>query len=80
MNIREAISYRIEELCEQKQVKGYAVSNRIGMPASTFCCIMSGFSKNPGIVNINKIANGLGISIREFYDSDIFDHLEPMDR
>lgn len=80
MNICEATSYRIAELCEQKHLKGYTVSSQVGMPASTYCCIMSGFSRNPGIVNINKIARGLGVSIREFYDSDIFDHLDPMDK
>lgn len=80
MDIREATCYRIQELCEQKHLKGYVVSSQVGMPASTYCCIMSGFSKNPGIVNINKIARGLGVSIREFYDSDIFDHLDPMNK
>jgi len=47
-----------------------------GMPPSTFKSIISGKSKNPGIVNINKIADGLGITIREFYDSDIFNELD----
>ena len=28
-------------------------------------------------VNINKIADGLGITIREFYDSELFDNLDP---
>ena len=31
-----------------------------------------GKSQNPGIVNIKKIAEGLGVTIREFYDSEIF--------
>ena len=41
--------------------------------------IPSGKSKNPGIVNIEKIAEGLGVTIREFYDSEIFDNLDPED-
>ena len=40
---------------------------------------LSGKSKNPGIVNIEKIAEGLGVTIREFYDSEIFDNLDPED-
>ena len=47
------------------------------MPASTYKSIVSGKSRNPGIVNINKIADALGVTIREFYDSEIFDKLEP---
>lgn len=77
MTICEATSYRIAELCKQKNVSGYYVSYKAGMPASTYKSIVNGKSKNPGIVNINKIADGLGITIREFYDSELFDNLDP---
>lgn len=40
---------------------------------------MNGQSKNPGITNIKRIADGFGVSIREFYDSDMFDDLEQED-
>ena len=33
-------------------------------------------SKNPGVVSLNKLCAGLEISIREFFDSDLFDDLE----
>ena len=33
-------------------------------------------SKNPGVVSIKKICDGLEISVREFFDSDLFDDLE----
>lgn len=76
MTICEATSYRIAELCRQKKLSGYSVIYKAGMPPSTYKSILSGKSKNPGIVNINKIADGLGVTIREFYDSEIFDQLE----
>ncbi len=76
MTICEATSYRITELCKQKNLSGYAVSYRAGIPSSTYKSIMNGKSKNPGIVNINKIADGLGVTIREFYNSEVFDELE----
>ena len=59
MNIREATSFRIAELCRQKNLSGYSVSYRAGMPSSTYKSIINGKSKNPGIVNINKIADGI---------------------
>lgn len=77
MTICEATSYRIAELCKEKNLSGYAVTYVAGMPSSTFRSILNGTSKNPGIVNINKIADGLGVTIREFYNLDIFDELEP---
>lgn len=77
MTISEATSYRITELCKEKKLSGYSVTYKDGIPASTYKSIVNGKSKNPGIVNINRIADGLGVTIREFYDSDIFDDLEP---
>lgn len=76
MTICEATSLRINELCRKKNISGYMASYLAGMPPSTFKSIINGKSKNPGIVNINKIADGLGITIREFYDSDIFNDLD----
>lgn len=77
MTICEATSLRIVELCKKRKMSGYLLSYKAGMPPSTYKSIVNGKSKNPGIVNINKIADGLGVTIREFYDSDLFDDLEP---
>ena len=77
MTICEATSFRIAEVCREKNLSGYSVTYKAGMPASTYKSIVSGKSRNPGIVNINKIADALGVTIREFYDSEIFDKLEP---
>ena len=68
MTICEATSKRIEQLCRQA-----------GMPPSTFKSIMNGKSKNPGICNIKKIADGFGMTIREFFDSDLFNDLDQDD-
>lgn len=48
---------------------------KTGMPLSTLKCILNGRSKNPGIVNIQKIAEGFNMSIWEFYSCDLFDNL-----
>jgi len=33
-------------------------------------------SQNPGVVSIKKLCDGLDISLREFFDSPIFDNIE----
>ena len=73
MRICEATNLRINELRKQRLIY------QTGMPPSTVKSILHGKSMNPGIVNIKKIAEGLGVTMREFYDSDIFDELEPED-
>jgi transcriptional regulator with XRE-family HTH domain len=47
-----------------------------GISQSTIKSILNGESKNPGIVTLKKICDGLDISIRTFFDSDLFDDLE----
>ena len=79
MRICEATKLRINELRKQRRLTEYALIYQTGMPPSTVKSILHGKSMNPGIVNIKKIAEGLGVTMREFYDSDIFDELEPED-
>ena len=79
MRICEATNLSINELRKQRRLTEYALIYQTGMPPSTVKSILHGKSMNPGIVNIKKIAEGLGVTMREFYDSDIFDELEPED-
>lgn len=79
MRICEATNLRINELRKQRRLTEYALIYQTGMPPSTVKSILHGKSMNPGIVNIKKIAEGLEVTMREFYDSDIFDELEPED-
>ena len=76
MKVSEATILRIRELSKAQRLSMYELSYRTGMPPSTVKSIMNGKSKNPGIVNIKKIAEGLGMTIQEFYDCDLFDNLE----
>ena len=79
MQICEATVKRIRELLKRDRLTLYALSYKTGMPLSTLKCILNGRSKNPGIVNIQKIAEGFNMSIREFYSCDLFDDLEQED-
>lgn len=79
MKVCEAIQKRIEQLCKEKNMTSYSLSYRSAVPSSTVKSIVSGKSKNPGIVNIKKIAEGFDISIKEFFDSELFDDLEQDD-
>ena len=76
MNINEATITRIRTLSKAQRLSMYELAYKTGMPPSTVKSIMTGKSKNPGIVNIKKMAEGLGLTIREFFDDDIFDNLE----
>ena len=76
MNTKEAVARRILELCAQRQMAVNALANAAGMPPSTIYSMLNEKSKNPGVVSIKKICDGLEVSVRDFFDSDLFDDLE----
>ncbi|MHB8276819.1 MAG: helix-turn-helix domain-containing protein [Candidatus Humimicrobiaceae bacterium] len=76
MNISQAVVKRIEELCRERNLTINALSNASGVTQSTVNDIMSGTTYNAGIVTIKKLCDGFGISVRDFFDCDLFSHLE----
>ena len=76
MNTKEAVADRILELCDERDIAVNALATSSGISPSTLYSMLNEKSQNPGIVTIKKICDGLEISIREFFDSDLFDGLE----
>ncbi len=76
MNTKEAVAKRILELCEQRHMAVNALGTVSGVSPSTIYSMLNEKSQNPGVVSIKKLCDGLDISIREFFDSDLFDGLE----
>ena len=76
MLIKEAVEKRIVELCNERGIAINALANISGVSPSTVYSILNEKSKNPGVCSIKKICDGLDITVREFFDSDIFDTLE----
>lgn len=76
MNTKQAVSARILKYCQERDIAVNALANSAGIPPSTLYSILNRKSKNPGIVSLKKVCDGLGISLREFFDCDLFDDLE----
>ncbi len=76
MNTKNAVSERIIQLCNQKNIAINALANMAGISPSTLYSVLNEKSQNPGIVTIKKLCDGLDISLREFFDDDIFDNIE----
>lgn len=77
MNAKGAVARRIQALCLERDIVINTLANDSGMPPSTIYSMLNSKSKNPGIVTIQKICDGLGITIRQFFDDALFDDLEP---
>ena len=76
MNTKEAVAERILNLCEERNMAVNALASVSGISPSTVYSMLNEKSKNPGVVSLKKICDGLDISIREFFNDDLFDDLE----
>ena len=76
MNTREAISKRILDLCRERGITPNKLSTISAVPQATIKSILNGESKNPGIVTLKKICDGLEITLIEFFDTPEYKNLE----
>ena len=76
MNTKEAVAKRIIELCDERNIAINALANISGVSPSTIYSMLNEKSQNPGVVSIKKLCDGLEISVREFFNAEIFDNLE----
>lgn len=76
MNAKQAVAARIVELCKERGIVVNALANSAGISPSTIYSILNTKSLNPGIVTLKQICDGMEITLREFFDSPIFDNLE----
>ena len=65
MDAREAVARRIQALCSQRDIAVNALANQCGVAPSTIYSMLNEKSKNPGVMSIQKICDGLDISVRE---------------
>lgn len=76
MNAKEAVAKRIHELCKARNIALNALANISGVSPSTVYSMLNNSSKNPGVVSLQKLCDGLEITLREFFDSPLFEDLE----
>jgi transcriptional regulator with XRE-family HTH domain len=76
MGIASAVKERFSDLCKAKGLAFHALATHSGVHPSTVKGIVNGASRNPGIVTIKKLCDGLDISLYDFFDTDVFRLLE----
>lgn len=77
MNSRQKVATRILKLCDERRLALNALANLSAVPPSTLKSIINGDSKNPGVVTIKLLCDGLGISLYEFFDDEAFRSHDP---
>lgn len=72
MRIGEAIRQRIIELCNEHDINVNQLSLMCGMTQSTLNNIVNGRNHSTTVSTIQKICDGLGITIQDFFSPDYF--------
>lgn len=76
MVIGEAVKERILNLCDEHNLSINKLCTISGVTQSTVNNIISGRNNSATVSTIKKLCDGLGITISEFFDADIFRDLE----
>ena len=77
MTVGEAVRQRIIQLCQERDISINKLSSISGVTQSTVNNIVSGRNNSATVSTIKKLCDGLGITIDEFFHSDLFAGLEP---
>ena len=78
MNAKEAVAKRIQTLCAERGMTVNALANQCGIEPSTIYSMLGAKSKNPGVITIQKLCDGLEISVKDFFNDPLFEDLEPV--
>ena len=76
MTIGTAVRARILELCDERGISINKLCNMSGVTQSTVNNIISGRNNSVTVSTIQKLCDGLGISIQDFFASSLFLGLE----
>lgn len=69
---QKILANRINDLCKKQGISYYTLSYKSAVPLTTLLHIVDGSTKNPGVLTIIKICEGLEISVRDFFDTEEF--------
>ena len=76
MDTYTAVKNRLLKLCNEKNMSIHKLAMESAVPPSTIKNILYGKSKNPGVVTLKMLCDGLEVSIIDFFDANEFRMLE----
>ena len=74
MNISEAVAIRIKELLKEKNITQYKLERNSCLSHETVKSIMKGKAKGVNLKTVIAIADGFGMTVCEFLDSELFSY------
>ncbi len=76
MTVGIAVKERILQLCDERELSVNKLCTISGVTQSTVNNITSGRNNSATVATVKKLCDGLGISLEEFFRSELFQNLE----
>ncbi|MCI9279709.1 MAG: helix-turn-helix transcriptional regulator [Bacilli bacterium] len=79
MKISEAVSKKILKLCEERNISINKLSNICCLTQSTVQNLVEQKSKNPKLLTIVRICEGLNLELDDFFKDELFKNIDRED-
>lgn len=79
MKLSKAISIKILSICDEKDISVNRLASICYLTQSTVQNLITGKSKNPKMLTIIRICEGLEIPLKDFFDDKLFLNIERED-
>ncbi|MBQ9314114.1 MAG: helix-turn-helix transcriptional regulator [Clostridia bacterium] len=76
MLLSDAIKIRIEYYLKENNMKLWQLYKKSGIPKSTIYAFMKSSNVLPKLDTLHHICEGFGITIKEFFDDEMFEETE----
>ena len=76
MLVKDATVYRFAELCKERGIAWHDLAIRAGVTPSSVYSMINPARKELRISLIKKLCDGLEISVKAFFDSELFENIE----
>jgi len=79
MKISEAMSKKILKICNERNISVNKLATMCCLTQSTIQNIVECNSNNSKLLTVVRICDGIGISLKEFFDDEIFNNIDRED-
>lgn len=79
MKAQEAVVLRILEIAKEKNLSINKIATNCFINTSTLTSMLNGHSKRSEISTISKICYGLDITLKEFFNSPLFENIKDIE-
>ena len=79
MELNKAISIKINKICAEKEMSLNKLAGACCLTQSTLQRLATGTSRNPKLLTIVRLCDGLQMPLKEFFMDEVFDEIERED-